>query len=129
MHKFRLSLIIAIFSITNFSVSVISFSSYHVNLAELADGEKFKAADLKLSSNPDQSPFILKVDQGDGTNKGDSYLVQYHNGNDETELSKDIKYWSNIIYGGVSGTVIYDKKNDKAYKISNDIDTKDLTRI
>ena len=80
MQKLRLFLIIAIFAITNFSVSVISFSSYQVNLTELADGEKFKATNLNLSNNPDQSPFILKVDQGNGKNEGDSYLVQYHHG-------------------------------------------------
>jgi len=120
MQNFRLVLIIAIFAITNFSVSVISFSSYHVNLGEIADGEKFKATNLNLSSNPDQSPFILKVDQGNGKNEGDSYLVQYHHGNDKAELSKDIKYWSNIIYGGVSGTVIYDTKSKEVYKISTE---------
>ena len=120
MQKFRLFIIIAIFAITNFSVSVISFSSYHVNLAELADGEKFKATDLNLSNNPDQSPFILKVDQGNGKNQGDSYLVRYHHGNDKAELSQDIKYWSNIIYGGVSGTVIYDTKKKEVYKMSTD---------
>ena len=129
MHKLRLITLIAIFSITNFSVNVICFSSYHTNLSELPDGERFNALDLKLSNNPDQSPFIIKVDMGNGQDNGDSYLVKYYNSQDKTELSNDIKYWSNIIYGGVSGTVIYDTQNEEIYKISNDIDANKSTKI
>ena len=37
----------------------------------------------------------------------------------KAEFSKDIKYWSNIIYGGVSGTVFMTPKTKEVYQNIN----------
>ena len=75
---------------------------------------------------------MQKVYQFNCYKKRAAYLVRYkktEEHNAEKGLELESLYWSNIIYGGLDGTIIFDSENGEMYKLSDKLNAQTLTKI
>ena len=102
--------------------SIVSKSSYNVNLQGSSDGVNFVVKNAQgFPIHKGQTPAIVKLNASDGYFKGASYMVEFEKIGRKSFTSIDATldpwYVGNIVFGGLIGFLIVDPITGSMWKL------------